>query len=175
MPPVRVSLRPAADSDLEFLHRVYASTRTEELAPVPWTPEQKAAFLRSQSEMQHRHYRATRPDASYEIILCDGHPAGRLYVARTKSEIRIMDIALLPEFRGRGIGTQLLKKLCDEGDAAGLLITIHVEQNNPALRLYERLGFRRVEENGPYFMLARQPIYQKGQGSVPKISTHKCA
>jgi len=152
----QITLRPATDRDLEFLHRLYASTRTEELAPVPWTPEQKAAFLRSQSELQHRYYHATQPDASYDLILFEGQPVGRLYVARMPGEIRIMDIALVPEHRGRGIGTWLLQQLCAEAGQTRQPLTAHVEQNNPALHLYERLGFAREEENGPYFKIARR-------------------
>lgn len=156
-PAQQITLRPATDADLDFLHRVYATTRTDELAPVPWTPEQKAAFLRSQSELQHAHYHATRPNAAYDVILCNGQPAGRLYIARTPDEIRIMDIALLPDFRRHGIGTTLLKNLITEADTARLPLTIHVEQTNPALRLYERHGFTIIGDHGPYFKLARPP------------------
>lgn len=161
---MRVTLRPALDSDLELIHRIYASTRTEELAPVPWTLEQKAAFLRSQSELQHRHYHTTRPDASYDLILYDGQPVGRLYVARMPGEIRIMDIALLPDYRARGLGTCLLEQLCAEADRTGCSLTAHVERNNPALRLYQRLGFQRTDEEGPYFKLCRTGSSREASG-----------
>jgi len=86
-----------------------------------------------------------------------GAPGGRLYVHRGPSEIRVVDIALLPEYRGAGVGTSLLQDLLAEGDAAGKSVTIHVERMNPALRLYERLGFAVAEDKGVYLFLARPP------------------
>ena len=102
------TLRPARPEDREFLLSVYASTRTEELTPVPWTDEQKAAFLRMQFDAQDAHYRAHYEGATYEVIEVDGLPAGRLYVHRRPKEIRLVDIALLPRFRGsiRGFTNQ---------------------------------------------------------------------
>ena len=87
------------------------------------------------------------------MIEVDGEPAGRLYVARWEDEIRVMDIALLPEHRGAGIGTRLLRDLLDEAEASGKKVTVHVELNNPALTLYQRLGFRPVAERGVYLLL----------------------
>jgi ribosomal protein S18 acetylase RimI-like enzyme len=136
---------------------VYASTRAEELAVVPWDDAQKEAFLRQQFEAQDAWWRENYADASFDVIAIDGEPAGRLYVRRGRSEIRIVDIALLPEHRGNGIGTQLLEDLLDEGDAAGKSVTIHVERMNPALRLYERLGFSLAEDKGVYLFLERLP------------------
>ena len=95
--------------------------------------------------------------ASFDVILVDGEPAGRLYVHRGRSEIRIVDIALLPEHRGDGVGTRLLEDLFAEGDAGGKSVTIHVERMNPALRLYERLGFLVAEDKGVYLFLERPP------------------
>ncbi len=149
MPPA-VTLRPIDDADLDFLARLYASTRTDELAPVPWSDEQKSAFLAFQFGAQHRFYQEQFPDASFDLVLVDGEPAGRLYVDRRADEIRLIDIALLPEHRRRGIGGRLMRRVLDEGREAGLPVQIHVERNNPAMRLYERLGFRRVEEQGVY-------------------------
>jgi ribosomal protein S18 acetylase RimI-like enzyme len=88
-----------------------------------------------------------------QVIEKDGVSIGRLYVARWEREIRIMDIALLPEHRGAGIGTELLRELQDEARSAGKTLTIHVERFNPALRLYERLGFRQVEDKGVYLLM----------------------
>jgi ribosomal protein S18 acetylase RimI-like enzyme len=136
---------------------VYASTRAEELAVVPWDDAQKEAFLRSQFEAQDAWYREHYADASFDVILVDGEPAGRLYVHRGDRETRIVDIALLPEHRGIGIGTTLLRDLLAEADAAGKRVTIHVERFNPALRLYERLGFSIAEDRGVYLFLERSP------------------
>ena len=139
--------------DHEFLYRVYASTRQEELAAVPWTAEQKEAFLRSQFDLQHQHYQKYYGDAEFDIILRDGKPAGRLYVHRSPEEIRIVDIALLPEHRGAGIGSSLLQDVLTEAAGTGKRVSIHVEQFNPAMRLYERLGFTKQEEVGVYFRM----------------------
>jgi ribosomal protein S18 acetylase RimI-like enzyme len=120
---------------------------------VPWPEETKAAFLRQQSEAQHLHYRTHYTDAEYSIILENGTPIGRLYVNTRPEDLRIMDIALVPEARGRGIGGMLLQQLLDRAGAEGKSVSIHVEINNPALRLYERLGFRQLDERGPYYLL----------------------
>jgi ribosomal protein S18 acetylase RimI-like enzyme len=134
---------------------VYASTRAEELAVVPWDDAQKDAFLRAQFDAQDAWWHENYAEASFDVIVVDGEPAGRLYVHRGPSEIRIVDIALLPEHRGDGVGTRLLEDLLAEGDASGKSVTIHVERMNPALRLYERLGFALAEDKGVYLFLER--------------------
>lgn len=147
-------LRPITPADDSFLAGVYASTRVEELAPTGWSDEEKAVFCRRQFDAQTAHYTANYPGASFQVIERDGQPIGRLYVARWEKEIRIVDIALLPEFRGSGIGTKLLGDLQDEARSAGKSLTIHVERFNPALRLYERLGFRQIEDKGVYLLMS---------------------
>lgn len=148
-----VALRAISPDDDELLCRVYASTRTEELSALEWTEDQKAAFLRMQFEAQHRYYRESYPSSSFDVVLVDGQPAGRLYVARWPEELRVIDVALLPEFRRRGVGTSLLRALLEEASARGLPVRIHVERFNPALVLYERLGFRVLEDRGVYLFL----------------------
>jgi ribosomal protein S18 acetylase RimI-like enzyme len=152
-----IELLPVEPGDREFLYRVYASTRTEELAVVQWDQAQKDAFLRAQFDAQARWYCEHYARATYEIVLVDGEPAGRLYLHRGETEIRIVDIALLPEHRGTGVGTSLLSDLLAEADAVGKRVTIHVERFNPALRLYERLGFAVAEDKGAYLFLQRPP------------------
>ena len=152
-----IDLHPVQPGDRELLYRVYAGTRTEELAVVPWDDAEKDAFLRAQFEAQDRWYRENYPRASFEVIVIDGEPAGRLYVHRGAGEIRIVDIAFLPEHRGNGAGTALLRDILAEADAAGKRVTIHVERLNPALRLYERLGFAVAEDKGVYLFLERLP------------------
>ena len=122
-----------------------------------WTDEQKDRFLDFQFGAQHDYYQEQFPDARFELVLVDGEPAGRLYVDRRADEIRLIDIALLPEFRRRGIGGRLMRQVLEEGRAAGLPVQIHVEQNNPAMRLYDRLGFRRVEDQGVYYLMRWEP------------------
>jgi ribosomal protein S18 acetylase RimI-like enzyme len=152
-----ITLRPIGADDMELLYRVYASTREDELAQVQWGEGQKAAFLRMQFDAQHRYYQENYSTARFQVILLNGEPAGRLYVDRRSAEIRIVDIALLPEYRNRGIGSTLLRAILDEGERADLPVTIHVESFNPALRLYERLGFRMVEDKGVYYFMEKSP------------------
>lgn len=132
---------------------MYASTREQELAIVPWDAAQKAAFVQMQFAAQHAHYQEVFAGAAFDIVLVDGLPAGRLYVGRKDEEIRIVDIALLPNYCNRGIGTTLLRELQSEAAAVGKPLRIHVERFNPALRLYQRLGFRHVVDRGVYLFM----------------------
>ena|SRR5450432_3036920 len=152
-----VTLRPIGAADSEFLFRVYASTRTEELAPVPWSPEQKEAFLRQQFHAQTVDWNKNYPAADFSIVEVDDAPAGRLYVDRGKDEIRLVDIALLPEHRRSGVGTGLIGRLLAEARTLGVPVTIHVEIFNPARVLYERLGFVAREERGVYLLMEWRP------------------
>ena len=148
-----LTLRPVSADDLPFLCAVYASTREQELTAVAWDAAQKAAFLDMQFRAQHTYYLAHYPDAAFDVILINHQPAGRLYIDRATSEIRIVDIALLPEWCNRGIGSALINVLQGEAAAAGKPLRIHVERFNPALRLYERLGFRQIEDRGVYLFM----------------------
>lgn len=153
-----VSLRPIREDDRELLFRVYASTREEELAQVTgWTAEQKEAFLRMQFDAQHAYYQEYYAGADFQVVELDGEPVGRLYLARWEEEHRIVDVAILPGHRGRGVGSRLLAEVIAEADAAGKPVSIHVEMNNPARRLYDRLGFVPAGEHGVY-VLMRRPV-----------------
>ncbi|HEV2805057.1 MAG TPA: GNAT family N-acetyltransferase [Chthoniobacterales bacterium] len=148
-----ISLRPVTPADDAFLARVYASSRAEELAVTGWSEQLKEDFCRQQFDAQSAYYAANYPAASFQIIERDGWPVGRLYVDRWEKEIRIVDITLLPEFRGSGMGTKLLRDLQDEARSAGKSLTIHVERFNRALGLYQRLGFEQVEDKGVYLLM----------------------
>ena len=148
-----IVLRPVRPADEPFLLRVYAATRADELAAVPWSAEQKAAFVAHQFAAQSAHYARHYAGMTADVVLLDGTPAGRLLVARWEREIRIVDIALLPECRGNGAGGELLAGLIAEAREAGKVLSIHVERQNRAMRLYERLGFRPVAEEGVYLRL----------------------
>jgi ribosomal protein S18 acetylase RimI-like enzyme len=148
-----LTFRPIVDADLPFLTRLYGSTRAHELAPVPWSEAEKDAFIDMQFRAQHAHYVQHYPTARFLMVLRADVPAGRLYVDRWAREHRIMDIAFMPEHCGQGLGTALLGDLLAEGAAAGKCVTIHVEKNNPAMRLYRRLGFVAVEDKGVYDLM----------------------
>ncbi|MCB9522947.1 MAG: GNAT family N-acetyltransferase [Myxococcales bacterium] len=145
------------DADGPTLQAIYASTRAEELAQVPWPTAQKQAFLAMQFHAQHTHYQRAFADAAFDLLEVEGAPIGRLYVHRRTDEIRVVDIALLPAWRGRGVGGALLAELITEAHGRGVPVKVHVERNNPAQRLYARLGF--VEEGGDavYRLLACAP------------------
>lgn len=144
-------LRPVAPDDDTFLLSVYASTRAEELAQVQWEPGQQETFVKWQFEMQRREYDVRFPDAEYDVIEIDGQPAGRIWIGRTSEEIRLMDIALLPEFQNRGAGTLLVKSLIEEaGEANKRLRHMVFALNNEAQRFYERLGFVEIDDFGGY-------------------------
>lgn len=145
-----VELRPAEAGDEDFLRAVYGGTRADELAITPWTDEQKAAFVAMQFGAQSSYYAEVFPDAAHDVVVVDGEPAGRLYVDRSPEEIRVVDIALLPAFRGRGVGTVLLTGILGEAADSGRRVVIHVEHQNPARALYDRLGFVPVEDTGVY-------------------------
>ena len=153
-PPI--TLQKADPADAAFLLSVYASTRESELALTDWSDEQKAQFCLMQFQAQVAHYRQFYPDAQLAVIMSGDTPVGRLYVDRWAQEIRVMDITVIPEHRGKGIGTQLLKELQDEAAAASKSLSIHVECHNPALHLYERLGFKLIEDKGLHLLMAWQ-------------------
>jgi len=152
-----VTLRPLRPEDRDFLLSVYASTRTDELAMVPWREAEKRAFVAQQFEAQTAYWDEQYPEARRSIVEVDGVPAGRFYVQRWPKEIRLVDIALLPDFRRRGAGTELLKRLFAESEETSLPVTIHVEIFNPARALYERLGFVSKGERGFYVLMERAP------------------
>ena len=148
-----VALRPESPGDEAFLLELYGSTRSTELAHVPWTQEQKQRFLADQFRLQSIHYRSHYPGAEFHIVTQAGRAIGRLYLCCTREEIRLMDIALIPECRGRGIGSRLLQTVLDAGAAAAKPVVAHVERNNPALSLYQRRGFSVMQDDGVYLRL----------------------
>lgn len=160
-----VSFRPAGSNDHDVLHQIYAAARADEMNLVDnWSEEQKRAFLRQQFEAQHSYYHSMYQDARFLLILLDQQVAGRLYLQTRAETIRIVDIALLPAFRNRGIGQAILQRLQEDAASAQLSVSIHVEQYNPALRLYQRLGFEITSREHPvYFLMEWKP-----QASFPE-------
>jgi len=148
-----ITTLPLTTTDEEFSYQVYASTRAEEMKLVDWSPEQKEAFLRMQFHAQTTHYRAYYPHAEYLIIQRGETPIGRLIVDRSQDPLLLMDIALLPHFRGEGIGSKLLRELQKEGKK----IILHVSKDNPAMHLYSRLGFVTVAEDSIYLGMEWNP------------------
>jgi len=152
-----VRLRPQRAEDGPFLDRLFISTRWEELRVAPWSDEDKLAFLIQQRRFQAAHYAAHYSDAAFDVIEVAGVAAGRLYLLRNGGDFRVVDISLLPEFRGRGIGGALLRAVGDEARTAGARVSVHVEVVNPARRLYERVGFMPTVDKGPYLLMEWTP------------------
>lgn len=148
-----VTLRPVTSEDESFLYQVYASTRADELARVPWNEAQREAFLKMQFAAQQLHYRTRSPDATHDIILLNSSPVGRLYVDRMDKGIHILDITILPEHRNKGAGITLIKRLMAEAANAGKSLTIYVESFNPSRHLFERLGFLKIEDDGINYLM----------------------
>lgn len=148
-------LRKLKEYDHQFLIDLFASTREKELASVPWSDEQKRIFVEQQHNAQHTHYMQYYTNASFDIIEEGDEPVGRLYVDRGEKDIRIIDISLLPSHRNLGIGSYYLKELFKESKLSGRPVTIHVEKENPARSLYDRMGFEVKEDKGVYLFLER--------------------
>lgn len=149
-----VTLRPRRSEDADFLRDVYVAYRWEEMAASGWPVDARVAFLHDQHRLQDQHYLTHYDGAAWGIIEVDGERAGRLYLCRAGRDLRIIDIALMPAYRNRGLGGGLLSAVQQQAAALGAdKVSIHVEQSNPALRLYERLGFRKVEQRPPYHLL----------------------
>lgn len=152
-----IGFRPLTEADSEFSYKVYAATRSEEMAVTGWSAAQIDAFLRMQFNLQHTQYRQNYPRAAFELILLDGIPVGRLYVDRQKKQIIVIDIALLPEFRGCGAGGRIMRNLTAEADRHGVSMSLHVEQHNPIIAFYQRLGFKEKGMYGIYYHMERNP------------------
>ncbi|EMI20782.1 GCN5-like N-acetyltransferase [Rhodopirellula maiorica SM1] len=168
--PLNIAFRSIAEDDLSFLYQVYASTRAEELSLVDWDDAQKEQFLQMQFAAQHKYYQENYSDTVFDVIEVNGEPAGRLYLQRRRDEHRVVDIALLPEYRGKGIGRKIMQDILDEAGAAGLPVRIHVEHNNPAMHLYQRLGFEKIDDTGVYFLMQRLPQ----PSSCPQEEANTC-
>jgi ribosomal protein S18 acetylase RimI-like enzyme len=152
-----IHFRAVTPDDVPFLRYLYGTTREEELLPLPWTDEQKAAFLDSQFIAQKRHYEEFYAEGDFLLIELEGERIGRLYIDRGETHIEIVDIALLPNHRGKGIGRMLLEEILEEGRAIGRKVRIYVEHNNPARHLYDRLLFHHVDTNGVYHLMEWTP------------------
>ncbi|MFP2898108.1 GNAT family N-acetyltransferase [Corallococcus sp. 4LFB] len=167
-PPFAPRLRPVTPQDDAFLFTLYASTREQELAAWGLPPAQAELFLRVQYQAQARHYAAKYPSEGHALIEVDGVPVGRQWRVPTPAEVLLVDMALLPSHRGRGLGTLLLNGIQAEAARARVPVRLHVTRDNPALRLYTRHGFTPVpggDATSPYLELEwRAPEGGSGTG-----------
>jgi GNAT superfamily N-acetyltransferase len=145
------ALRRETDADIAFLRHLYASTRAAELELTNWSDTQKLAFTDNQFDFQRRHYRTYCPATEWRVLEDNCVPMGRLYLERRATTLLVIDIALLPQWRGRGLGTALLEWVCAQARVAGKSVTVAVEKNNRAQTLYRRLGFREIADHGVHW------------------------
>src|SRR5258708_21428440 len=148
-----VALRPATEADYAFMRELYGATRAEEMERFPFDEARKVTFLDQQFAAQFEHYGIHYPTCERTIIERDGIAIGRLWIDEWRDQIRLVDIAILPGQRGGGIGSMLLRRVMYRGAAARTPFTIHVQADNPALRLYQRLGFEHVDSNRVYYLM----------------------
>jgi ribosomal protein S18 acetylase RimI-like enzyme len=146
----RITLRPATPTDDTFQIDLYGSTRLDELALIDWNEDQKQVFIKMQFDARQLQYSYRYPRSTDSIILQGSQPIGRMLVDRNEQEIVLVDIALLPEYRNAGIGTRLVQSLLDEAVSTGKSVRLHVVTTNPAVRMYERLGFSTADDSGSY-------------------------
>ena len=147
-PVGKTSLRPVTVEDEALLFEIYCNGRAQEIASVPWPDAQKEAFLRMQFTAQTNHYRDYYSGSEHNVILLDNMPIGRVQVTREQDRIEILDITILEQYRGLGIGTPIIKEIMDRAAAAHLPVTIHVETFNPSVSLFRRLGFVVKQDDG---------------------------
>lgn len=158
-----ILLRPERPDDEPFLRAVFASTREAELALLAWDPAMQAAFLDVQYRARVHSYRTSFPHSSSCVVLVDGEPAGALWTDVSAARVTLVDIAILPAFRGSGIGSSLLRGVADEADRRRLPVRLHVLPASPAFRLYERLGFVPAAERAGHLMMERAPVRAAGR------------
>jgi ribosomal protein S18 acetylase RimI-like enzyme len=166
--PSAIHLRAVTDGDRDLLVHLYGSTRATELALVDWSEDEKSAFVEMQFTAQDRYYREFYAGATFDVVEVDDEAVGRLYVARWPDEIRIVDVTILPGHRSHGIGTSLLLGLIDEAAATSRSLTIHVEVDNPARALYDRLGFQLLEDRGLHHLM----VWRSGQSGEDGLVAH---
>ena len=148
-----LSLRPETDEDKPFLLTLYAETRDAEMAMVPWDEDLKRVFVESQFDAQRAHYREHFPHATFDVILSNGEPAGRLYVLRGPEQTRILDLHIAKEHRAAGIGSHFIESLKEEAIKAGLPLRIYLEITSPYMSVFERRGFSGIDTLNDFHVL----------------------
>ncbi len=145
---MRVTRRQVCPADDALLLRLYAASRESELSQVQWPAEQKHAFVAMQFEAQRRHYQLTYPNGSHQVICADDAPVGRIWSCELSDELRIMDITVLPDFRGRGIGSSVLREIVAESERLEKPLRIWIETWNPSQIIFQHFGFVPVGNDG---------------------------
>lgn len=162
----RITTRSATDADRPFRIELYASTREAELAVLPWDETARRAFIQQQFNARERSWQATFPAAAHEIVEVDSERVGVIATVDSEGSLHVLDIALLAPHRGRGLGTTVLSRILAEADRSGRAVSLHVDVESPARRLYERLGFRAVSHDAIRVFMER-PTRSYAAGHAP--------
>ena len=157
MIPVPSTLTPVSSSDEPFLVELYSSTRAGEMTLVPWSSEQKQAFLQMQFEAQNLYYRERYPNASFDLIKLNDSPVGRLYVAELADEIRIIDLTFLPAHFNPQVFEALIEEILQKAAQVGKPVRIYLENYSPQTEIFVRLGFQKIGEHGIYLLWQHEP------------------
>ena len=166
-----IERRPCAESDYEFLLDVYAASRRAELTSAGWREPELARFVRMQFELQQHHYGARYPGAEHSVVLVGGARAGQVRVFRARAEHLLVDVALAPAYQGHGLGGRLILDVVEQAHAAGVALRLSVRPDNPARRLYERLGFHELgNDDASVVMLCRPGAARRGPPLRPRAS-----
>ena len=152
-----IQLRPVEEKDTAFIEAVYRTTREAELNLTDWSEHQKNAFISMQLKAQHAEYKTKFPNARFQVIIYNKKNAGRFYIGETENEIRLMEMTVLPEFRGKGIAKELLQQSIERSNKIQKKLSCHVEASNPILKFYQHLGFVYIKNNGRHYYMEREP------------------
>jgi len=151
-----IKLRAVQPEDEAFLISVYGSSREQELAMVPWTDEQRRAFVKFQYTAQLNFYQTEFPNSEHWVIVADGEPVGRLFLDRREAQIRILDITILTPHRGKGIGLPVIRYVMDEAAAGGKSVGINLDLFSTSQPTFERLGFKPTEKTDSHTLYVWQ-------------------
>ena len=152
-----VTTRPMTDDDSMLLFELYASSRADELSRSGWATPQQRSFFRMQAQNQERYFLRHHDHLDRRTICINGFSAGRLLVDRPDHAVTIVDLALLPAFRGRGVGSLLIRCLLEEAAEADLPVHVEMPKDSPSVATFMRLGFRSSDDLGDRWHLVWNP------------------
>jgi len=164
-----IALREVAAEDIPFLAHLYRDTRRQEIESWGWPRQQQEWFLQMQFDARQRSYEAAYPNAEDRLICMADAPVGRLLVNREPAGLCLIDIALLEEYRNRGIGSLLIGQLQREYSKESWTLHLQVLEGNPAIRFYRRLGFAETGAEAMYVQMAWTPTSKPGG---PYVTEH---
>jgi ribosomal protein S18 acetylase RimI-like enzyme len=151
---VTVTLRPESPSDEDFIRRLILQTVAEELGASAWPEPMRTHLLGVQYTARRQSHRTNQPEAASHVIQADGVDAGWAVVNTMPHEVRLAEIMVLPEMRGWGIGTAAIHEILSTAAGAGKPVRLNVNvMNHGAIRLYERVGFRKIERNEVQYLM----------------------